>query len=245
MTDEGEAAPRERALALLNREPRDGTLGVADILRRLCRAATLDLDLAGATVTLMPDLGSHTVAAASGPRARHTEEMQFDVGEGPTREAYQARQPVLVPNLESVVARWPGFTPTALAAGMSATFSLPLNVGAARLGALTLYWHRPARPAETDLRIALVFADLATELLIDSCLADPSESLEPALDSALETQGHIFQAQGMVMVDLGVRLPEALARMRAQAFASGQSLAALAAEIIDGTAIVRKDQKLR
>jgi hypothetical protein len=169
--------------------------------------------------------------------------MQFDVGEGPTRDAYHARQPVLVPDLESVAARWPGFTSAALAAGMSATFSLPLSVGAARLGALTLYWHRPAHPAATDLRAALVFADLATELLIDSCFSDPSADLEPALDSALDTHGHIYQAQGMVMVDLGVRLPDALARMRAQAFASGQTLAALSKDIIDGTTIVWKDQK--
>ena len=241
MTDGGASAPRERALALLHQEPRDRTQGLRDTLRRLCRAVTLDLGLAGATVTLFPDLGSHTVAAASGPRARHTEELQFDAGEGPTQDAYSGSQPVLVPNLESVVARWPGFAPTALASGMSAAFSLPLSVGAARLGALTLYWQRHTRPRGSDLRTALVFADLATELLIDNCFSD--SGVEPALDSALDTQGHIYQAQGMVMVDLGVRLPEALARMRAHAFASGQSLADLATDIVAGTTVLGKDPK--
>ena len=243
MSDGGGSAPRERALALLHREPRDRTPGVQDTLRRLCRAVTLDLELAGATVTLFPDLGSHTVAAASGPRARHTEELQFDAGEGPTQDAYSASQPVLVPDLESVVARWPGFAPTALASGMSAAFSLPLSVGAARLGALTLYWRRHTGPRHSDLRTALVFADLATELLIDSCFSDAGADVEPALDSALDTQGHIYQAQGTVMVDLGVRLPEALARMRAHAFASGQSLADLATDIVAGTTVLGKDPK--
>lgn len=243
MAADGGTAPRQRALALLNRVPRKGPEGAPDILHRLCRAVTLDLDLAGATVTLVPDPDSHTVAAASGPAARRTEELQFDAGEGPTRDAYHDRHPVLVPDLDSVVARWPGFAPTALAAGMSATFSLPLHVGAARLGALTLYWHRPKRPADTDLRDALVFADLATELLIDSWFADENAGLEPGLDSALDTQGHVYQAQGMVMVDLGVSLPEALARMRARAYATDQSLAALATGILDGSTVMDRDER--
>ena len=46
--------------------------------------------------------------------------------------------------------------------------------------------------------------------------------------------GHIYQAQGMTMVDLGVPLPEALARMRAHAYATDQDLADLATDIIAG-----------
>jgi hypothetical protein len=38
----------------------------------------------------------------------------------------------------------------------------------------------------------------------------------------------------MVMVDLGITLQEALARMRAQAYASDQDLADLAADILAG-----------
>jgi hypothetical protein len=259
VSDGGEVSPRQRALALLSSQPRDGTPGVSDVLQRLCRALTDDLDLAGATVTLIPELGSHTVAAASSPAARRTEDLQFDAGEGPTREAYHFSQPVLIGDLEQVLARWPGFTSAALDAGLSATFALPLQVGAARIGALTLYWQRPHRPADTDLRTALVFADLATELLIDNSLPDAETrtGLEPALvsaldsaidspidvalDAAMDMQGHIYQAQGMVMVDLGIRLPEALARMRAQAYATGQSLAMLASQIIDGTTVLSKD----
>lgn len=211
------------------------------MLQRLCRAVTRDLDLAGAAVTLIPGPDSHTVAAASSAAARHDEELQFDAGEGPTRDAYRDCQPVLVTNLEKAAGRWPGFTAAALEAGLSATFSLPLQVGAARVGALSLYWHRPLQPVDTDLRTALVFADLATELLLDDCVDDASTGLGPALDLGLDMQAHVYQAQGMVMVDLGVRLPEALARMRAEAFATDQTLASLASRIIDGTTVITKD----
>jgi hypothetical protein len=46
----------------------------------------------------------------------------------------------------------------------------------------------------------------------------------------------------MTMVDLGVSLPEALARMRAHAYATEQDLAELATDIIAGRTILPADQ---
>jgi hypothetical protein len=124
---------------------------------------------------------------------------------------------------------------------VAAVYSLPLQVGAARLGTLSLYWHSPRGPARGDLRRALVFADVATDLLIDRSHSAASGEFDPGLVSALDAHGHVYQAQGMVMIDLGVGLPEALARMRAQAYATAQPLAALANRIIDGSASVARD----
>ena len=59
--------------------------------------------------------------------------------------------------------------------------------------------------------------------------------------AALDTHGQIYAAQGMVMVDLGVGLSEALARMRAQALSSGLDLAVLASQIVDGASAVVQD----
>jgi len=57
----------------------------------------------------------------------------------------------------------------------------------------------------------------------------------------LDTQGHIYQAQGMVMVELGVGLAEALARMRAYAYATDQPLSSLAADIVAGRTAIPRD----
>ena len=51
----------------------------------------------------------------------------------------------------------------------------------------------------------------------------------------------VYQAQGMVMVELGVTLEVALARMRAVAFADGISLQELAADIVAGRRSLRMD----
>ena len=240
MTGEHGSLPRQRALALVDAERGDGTPGVAGVLDRLCRAMTSDLSLTGATVTLIPDVGSHTVAAASSPEVRRTEELQFDAGEGPTRHAFHTGQPVVLAELDSSLARWPGYIPAAIASGVSALISLPLLVGASTLGALSLYWKDPPGPTLDALRTALVFADLATELLIDDSYSAEG-ALDAGLHSALDTHGHIYQAQGMVMVELGVGLPEALARMRAHAYATGQDLGDVASQIICAESVLRRD----
>lgn len=240
--DDGSLA-RRRALALIDLEPVDGTPGVAELLERLCRAVAHDLDLAGATVTLVPELGSHSVAAASTPAIRRTEELQFDAGEGPSRHAFLTGELVVVASLETAVARWPGFIPSALASGVSSVASLPLRMGAASLGALTLYWAGRQGPWYDELRTAMVFADVATELLIDSSYSTTSDDLDPGLHSALQTHGHIYQAQGMVMVSLGVGLSEALARMRAHAYATSQDLGTVASRIIDGERVLTRDPR--
>jgi hypothetical protein len=215
---------------------------VAETLQRLCRAVTHDLDLAGATVTLVPQYSSHSVIAASSERIRRTEELQFDAGEGPSRQAYVTGEPVVVARL-AVGSRWPAFTAAAVASGVWSVASLPLCVGAARLGTLSLYWTGRSGPTYAELRTALVFADLATDLLIDSSYGPTSEGLDPGLHSALHTHGHIYQAQGMVMVALGVHLPEALARMRAHAFATGQDLGGVADQIIEGDLVLTTDPR--
>ena len=50
----------------------------------------------------------------------------------------------------------------------------------------------------------------------------------------MHVHDEVYQAQGMVMVDLAVPLDVALARMRAVAFAEGTSLQELSADIVAG-----------
>jgi hypothetical protein len=87
-----------------------------------------------------------------------------------------------------------------------------------------------------------MFAELATELLMDNSTAEPAVGLDPDHHAAMAIHGQIYQAQGMTMVDLGVSLPEALARMRAHAYATGQDLAELATDIIAGRTALPADE---
>ena len=233
---------RRRVDELLRRHGHAGGDDVVRALDRVCMAVEDDLALSGAAATLMPDLGSNTISASTDV-ARRLEEAQFGVGEGPTRDAFAGRRPVLVSNLQDEGhLRWPGWVPMALHAGVCAAYALPLHVGATIFGALTLYVGDGPGLTGRRLETAFVFAEVATELLLGQGAATPGAGLFPDLEAALDTHAHVYQAQGMVMVDLGITLPEALARMRAHAWATGQDLTALAGEIVAGRLVLSGDE---
>ena len=235
---------RSRVDELLRRQPHGDGGGIAEELDRLCRAACEDLTLLGAAATLMPSPAAHVVSAVSPEATRELEEAQFGAGEGPTHDAFTARRPVLVADLEPIgLSRWPGWAPLALSAGACAVYAFPLHIGATIFGALTLYAGPTPNLDGRRLETAFVFSEIATEILLDASRSGEGQQLESHVDAALDTHAHVYQAQGMLMVDLGVSLAEALARMRAHAWATEQSLTTLAGEIVAGlTRLPRDDQ---
>jgi hypothetical protein len=113
-----------------------------------------------------------------------------------------------------------------------AVFAFPLQLGAVRFGVLTCV-RTEARPlGQEELNACLIFAEVATELLLDS--SPTGENPDPQPQAAIKVHDEVYQAQGMVMVDLAVSLSAALAWMRAVAFADGISLQSLAADIVSG-----------
>ena len=210
--------------------------GVADALQVLCRTLTSDFGLMGAAMNLMSAAGTtNGVVAASDDHSRDVDELQFATGEGPCHEAFAARRPVLTPDLRSVIdGRWPGYSSAALDAGVGAVFAFPLQVGAVVLGVMDVYADRAGSLSQEQVAAALTCAQLATEILIDGDLFSIDGRLDRDLSTVLDHRAEIYQAQGMVVVDLGVEPAEALARMRAHAFGNGQPLIDLAHTIISG-----------
>ena len=216
---------------------------VADALQQLCRTLTSDLGLMGAAMNLMSAAGtSNGVVAASDDHSRDVDELQFATGEGPCHEAFAARRPVLTPDLRSVVdGHWPGYSSAALDAGVGAVFAFPLQVGAVVLGVMDVYTDRPGSLSQEQVAAALTCAQLATEILIDGDLFSTDGHMGRDLSTVLDHRAEIYQAQGMVVVDLGVEPAEALARMRAHAFGNGQPLIDLARAIISGFVLPEDD----
>lgn len=234
---------RQRADERLRHHPLGDERGVAAELARVCRVASEDLALVGAAVTVMPHLEAHAVAAASSELTRRLEETQFGVGVGPTKDAFDTRRPVLVADLaRHGLMRWPGWVPMALHAGVQAVYAFPLLIGASNFGVLTLYvGDAEALLDAQGLNAALVYSQIATEILLDGSGSGDRLHLHHDLEVVLDTHAYVYQAQGMLMVDLGIGLPEALARMRAHAWATGQDLTTLASEIVAGRTRLPRD----
>jgi len=232
---------RRRALVWdsIERQDDDGAPdGLVGRLERLCRGAAEHVGLTGAAVNLMSPTGSDGVVAASDERCKDLVEMQFTTGQGPGPDAFYLRRPVLAPDLAAEEQRWQGYASMALGAGVRSAFAFPLQIGPTRLGVLDLFGDVPEMPDEERLAVALTFAQMATEILLDGRLTTAEGDLDPDVGSALSYRVEIYQAQGMLTVWLGVGLPEALVRMRATAFEQGRTLIELAHDIVAGCSLV-------
>jgi GAF domain-containing protein len=161
------------------------------------------------------------------------EDLQYDLGEGPCVDAHNLGTPVLEPDLASpATARWTAFSPRAVESGARAVFGFPVRVGAARLGALNLYSDRPGPLSEEQHADALVLADVAARAILTmQAGAEPGE-----LASELEADGNfqfvVHQAAGMVSVQLGISIGEAIVRLRAFAFRTDRLTADVARDVV-------------
>jgi hypothetical protein len=221
--------------------PDADTHGTAGWLRQLCKAAVRSLPVTGAGVNVMTAGGVRGVAASSDAACAALEEAQFALGEGPCIEAFTSRRPVLEPDLGAgavtgtgAAARWPLYWAVAQEHGVRAVFAFPLQVGAVRLGVLEVYRSSPGILSSNALGQALTFADVAVEALLDGQEQAPPGATEATLGHALDSQFTVYQAQGMAMVDLGVSLADAMARLQAHAYSQNRSLHEIARDVVAG-----------
>jgi GAF domain-containing protein len=206
----------------------------ASLLYRVCTAATRTLAASGAGISVMTEAGTRGVYAASDPVTEQVEELQFVLGEGPCWEAFSLRRPVLVPDLGVVSpVRWPMYTPAVHDRGIRAVFSFPLQSGAVRLGVLDVFRARAGSLTGDEFVDALAFAEVTMTALLDQHEDAAATGFGDALAEAGEHRAELFQAQGMVMVQLGVPIGEAMARMRAYAFVHGRRLDEVARDVVE------------
>jgi hypothetical protein len=124
------------------------------------------------------------------------------------------------------------FAPAAASAGAGAVFALPLHVGAVQVGVMDLYRVLPGGLDGDQLADALLLADTACALLLDTARHDrsPLDGRRPEPVSVAHPEVH--QATGMVSVQLGVTAAVALIRLRAYAYAHDLRLRDVAADVV-------------
>lgn len=199
----------------------------------MCVACSEGLDVSGAGLLIM-DGAMPAPLAWSDPVAQRVAELQCALGEGPGPDAHATGVAITEPDLRSPArVRWAAFGPAALAAGAVAVFAYPLRIGGVRLGALTLHRAGPGGLSPERAADAQAMADaMGLAILAMQSRAAPG-SLGRDLERLAAHGAQIHQASGMVSVQLGVSVAEALARLRGHAFATGRPLADVAADIVE------------
>lgn len=201
--------------------------------KRLCAVCAEITQLDGAGIMLMSgDVARGSVCTTNAVSAL-IEDLQFELGEGPCVDAYHDDQPVLEPDLAHPRrVRWPAFSTPALGAGVRAVFGFPLQLGAARLGALNLYRDEPGDLGDEQHADALVMASVAAEVVLLLQADAPPGRLASELEAGANFQFVVHQASGMIAAQLGVSVATALIRLRAFAFANERPLTAVAEDVV-------------
>ena len=196
-----------------------------------CRACLATTGTDGATVAVLSSSGVASTLCATDALSSRVEDLQFTLGEGPSVDAMRTGRPVLVPDLDdgSDPARcWPVFPGEARAAGAQAVFAFPLHLGVVAVGTLGLY-RRTAGPLAPDqLSGALRALDRVAVRLLD--LDGPGLAVVPPATYRVV----VHQAAGMITVQMGIDVQEALSRLRATAYAEGVSIDAVASDVVNG-----------
>ena len=166
------------------------------------------------------------------PGTEELEELQVTLGDGPGRDAYESGLPILEADLAAAPNQWMAFTGQALDAGARAVLFFPMRIGAARVGALTLYRDRAGPLSEDAHADALVLAEVTTRAMLAMQAHTPVGELaaELRIEGSYHAADH--QAAGMVSVQRDIRVGEAVARLRAQAFATHRRVSDVADDVV-------------
>jgi hypothetical protein len=210
------AAELQESYALMLARGEDGRgapprfmTGVAEA----CGTSSAALTLVGA------DDGQLAVAVSDEP-ARAAQELEFVLGEGPARDAV-SRGAVVRATGARLRERWPGYAAALVELGITKVVAVPLRLQQNCVGSLTVFDPRPC-PTRT-------FVDVADALTRDVLLGPHAA---PDLYGGTDHHAVVHQAAGVLSVQAGCPVPDALELIKARAFSAGESVREVAERIL-------------
>ena len=203
---------------------------------RLARACVAALPVDGAGLSIHDLHGLRTPIGASDPVASQAERLQFTHCEGPCLRAHD--DGVAIAFDEAAIARnWPqlrdalvGETP------FSAVLSVPLLPPLGPVVVLDLYVRDAEGLPATDREDVEEVTIAVTRAMVAAALGAPVEEGRRGWWDGPDAlrRARVWQATGMVNVALGLDTADALAVLRAHAFATGRVVDDLADDLVEG-----------
>ena len=197
-------------------------------LTPLFLAAVADsADARGAAVTLFGREREEVLSAASDGMAKSVQDLEFVCGEGPAHSCNRLRRAVTATGAE-LTRRWPLYGPAAVGLGVRRLAAVPIEIGRRPVGALTVYEpgvHRGT--ADLDL-----LRTIAGSLHRIALAGDGSPGDDRLLFVEADWHDVVHQATGIVAVRHGCSLADALALIKARAFAADVPVDELAADLV-------------
>ena len=211
--------------------------GERPLATRLGEACCELLGADGVSITVESATPNRVTLCATDWISLRLEELQDTVSQGPCWDAYLMGTPQTTV-LDAVAdRRWPEFAPAARAAvGVRTIYGLPMRPHEQVLGTLSI--HRGGSGGLRDsMEAALFLADTVGAAL----LVDPQSLNEANEPGPWAGRAHIHQATGMVIAQLRIPAEDALAILRAHAFAENSTLTRVAQQVINRSLDFGKD----
>ena len=188
------------------------------------------LPITGLAISVFDQNRRAVLIHATDATSTRLDELQFDLGEGPSVDAFSDAALVAAPDL-TATDRWPAFLSAAAELPVGAVFVFPLILGAVCTGTVTCYRTLPG-PLDEEM------ADIGATLC--RAIAGPafrraivlSEREEPDEEPPIELRREIHQATGMVVGQLDINATDAFSRIRAYAFSSGYTVQEIAHAVV-------------
>lgn len=201
--------------------------------QRICQFVVEIMPVDGAAIVLVGTGGARERVHATDAVSQHLDELQFTLGEGPCIQAHELGAPVLEADLESDSAqeRWPGFAAQASGVGARSVFAFPMTIGAVHFGVMELYRRQPGQLSAEQISLALLLVQAAVQVLLQEMDAANTAGDELSED-IFARRPEVHQASGMIAIQLGVSVQEAMSRLRAAAYAQNRSALDLAVDVL-------------
>ncbi|RSN59328.1 transcription antitermination regulator [Amycolatopsis sp. WAC 04182] len=184
-------------------------------------------------VALFTTGGSEASVVVSDPLAAKAHDLEDILGEGPSRDEPLKPGVCFEPEL---VSRWPRFGLAARELGVRAVVSARLGVAGRPMGTLTAYRPEPEPSAELARSLESLAEALTTTALNPEVRLDGEDGLPVhPLFGDIDLRVVVHQATGVVMAGRDCTASDALAMIRAHAFAQDVSVTELAKAIVART----------
>ncbi|MEV6499740.1 GAF domain-containing protein [Streptomyces prunicolor] len=177
-----------------------------------------------AALTLVDSGQNQLAVAVSDEQSWAAQELEYVLGEGPSRDAASAHRPVHASG-PAIETRWPGYGRALTSLGITSVAAVPLGTAAGCIGALAVFDPRPVLAGPADLAAV---AEALTRIVLLGPDADPD------LYGGTDHRATVQQAAGMLSARLGCPVVDALALIKARAFAGELSLDAVSRRILRG-----------
>jgi hypothetical protein len=200
----------------------------------LCAAGVDVLGLTGVGIMLLSGTQLDCVAV-SDHATGEIEALELLVGEGPCLDAFRTQSACFDADLaDDRSVTWTVFRAAALAAGVHAAFGFPVLVADDCIGVLNCYRDRAGDLSPEQVADAQVVANMSGQTIVSWQADAPAGTLAWQLEKSGNYSVVVHQAVGRVSVQADVKVDDAMAMLRAHAFAGDRTIVEVATDVLQG-----------